>query len=70
MKDTATFEAVPALGKNILPKQLERSKIRLMRPGPVFEFDPGLHGAVVSADDLTQAARIAAAADVFQRSAK
>ena len=38
-----------------------------MRLGPVFEFDPCFHGAVVSADDLAQAACIAAAADVFEQ---
>ncbi len=65
-KDARQLRRGAGARKNILPNLLQGRTIRLMRPGPVFESDPGLRGAVVSTDDLTQAACIAAAANVFE----
>ena len=70
MENSGHLGRRPGARKHILPKQFQRRKIRLMGLGPVFESDPGLHGAVVSTDDLAQAACIAAAADVFEQERK
>src|SRR5207302_9140287 len=67
MKNSGNLRGGSGTGQHIFPEQPEGRKIRLMRPGPVFEFDSGLHGAVVSANDLRQTAGIAATANVFEK---
>src|SRR5947199_5166525 len=70
MQNSRHLRRGSSAGKNILPKQLERRKIWLMRPRPVFELDSGLHGAVVSADNLREAAGVAAAPNVLKKERK
>lgn len=76
MKNSGNLCRSVGAWKNIPPSQLEGGKIRLLRLGPVFKFDPGpvgtvvvgaaVDGAVVPTGDLAQTACIAAATDVFQ----
>ena len=67
MKDSAPFAAELALGRTFLQSSFRVERFGRCGLVQSSRSDPGLHSAVVSADDLTQPACIAAAANVFEK---